>query len=33
VWGQDISPGVTAVRNAYTRIIDLQQQGYADIRF
>jgi intracellular sulfur oxidation DsrE/DsrF family protein len=31
--GQDILPGVTVVRDAYTRIIDLQQQGYAYIRF
>lgn len=29
----DLMPGVTLVHNAYTRIIDLQQQGYAYIRF
>ncbi len=31
--GQDLLPGVTVVRDAYTRLIDLQQQGYAYIRF
>ena len=29
----DLLPGVTVVRDAYTRLIDLQQQGYAYIRF
>lgn len=29
----DLMPGVTIVHDAYTRIIDLQQQGYAYIRF
>jgi len=29
----DVLPGVTIVRDAYTRIIDLQQQGYSYIRF
>jgi len=33
-WGaDDLIPGVTIVRDAYTRIIDLQQQGYSYIRF
>lgn len=31
--GQDLLPGVTVVHDAYTRLIDLQQQGYAYIRF
>lgn len=30
---EDLLPGVTIVRDAYTRIIDLQQQGYSYIRF
>lgn len=30
---QDLLPGVTIVRDGYTRMIDLQQQGYAYIRF
>lgn len=29
----DLLPGITVVRDAYTRIIDLQQQGYSYIRF
>jgi intracellular sulfur oxidation DsrE/DsrF family protein len=29
----DILPGVTLVHDAYTRLIDLQQRGYAYIRF
>lgn len=29
----DILPGVTIVHDAYTRLIDLQQRGYAYIRF
>lgn len=29
----DLMPGVKVVRDAYTRLIDLQQQGYAYIRF
>ncbi|MHB9117296.1 MAG: DsrE family protein [Burkholderiales bacterium] len=29
----DILPGVTMVHDAYTRLIDLQQRGYAYIRF
>ena len=29
----DLMPGVKVVHDAYTRIIDLQQQGYAYIRF
>ena len=29
----DILPNVTIVRDAYTRLIDLQQQGYAYLRF
>lgn len=29
----DLLPGVTIVRDAYTRLIDLQQRGYAYIRF
>lgn len=29
----DLLPGVTLVHDAYTRLIDLQQQGYAYIRF
>lgn len=29
----DVLPGITIVRDAYTRIIDLQQQGYSYIRF
>jgi intracellular sulfur oxidation DsrE/DsrF family protein len=29
----DLMPGVTVVHDAYTRLIDLQQQGYAYIRF
>ncbi len=29
----DLLPGVTVVRDAYTRLIDLQQRGYAYIRF
>jgi uncharacterized protein len=29
----DLLPGVTVVRDGYTRLIDLQQQGYAYIRF
>ena len=33
-WGADeILPGVTIVHDAYTRLIDLQQRGYAYIRF
>jgi intracellular sulfur oxidation DsrE/DsrF family protein len=31
--GADLLPGVTVVRDAYTRLIDLQQRGYAYIRF
>lgn len=30
---QDLLPGVIIVRDGYTRMIDLQQQGYAYIRF
>ncbi|MBI2310975.1 MAG: DsrE family protein [Betaproteobacteria bacterium] len=30
---EDLLPGVTIVRDAYTRLIDLQQRGYAYIRF
>jgi intracellular sulfur oxidation DsrE/DsrF family protein len=30
---EDLLPGVTLVRDAYTRMIDLQQRGYAYIRF
>lgn len=30
---EDLLPGVTVVHDAYTRLIDLQQQGYAYIRF
>lgn len=30
---QDLLPGVTIVHDAYTRLIDLQQSGYAYIRF
>ena len=30
---QDLLPGVIVVKDAYTRIIDLQQRGYAYIRF
>lgn len=29
----DLLPGVTMVHDAYTRLIDLQQRGYAYIRF
>ena len=29
----DLMPGVTLVHDAYTRLIDLQKQGYAYIRF
>ena len=29
----DLLPGVTVAHNAYTRLIDLQQQAYAYIRF
>lgn len=29
----DLLPGITVVHDAYTRLIDLQQQGYAYIRF
>lgn len=29
----DVLPGVTIVHDAYTRLIDLQQRGYAYIRF
>ncbi len=29
----DLLPGVTLVHDAYTRLIDLQQRGYAYIRF
>lgn len=29
----DLLPGVSVVRDAYTRLIDLQQRGYAYIRF
>jgi len=29
----DVLPGITIVRDAYTRMIDLQQQGYSYIRF
>lgn len=31
--GADLLPGVTVVRDAYTRLIDLQQRGYAYLRF
>lgn len=31
--GDDLLPGVIRVYDAYTRLIDLQQQGYAYIRF
>jgi intracellular sulfur oxidation DsrE/DsrF family protein len=31
--GKDLLPGVTVVHDAYTRFIDLQQRGYAYIRF
>ncbi|TCV88982.1 DsrE family protein [Sulfurirhabdus autotrophica] len=30
---EDLLPGVTIVHDAYTRLIDLQQKGYAYIRF
>jgi len=30
---EDLLPGVTIVHDAYTRLIDLQQSGYAYIRF
>ena len=30
---EDILPGVLIVHDAYTRMIDLQQRGYAYIRF
>jgi len=30
---KDLLPGVTIVHDAYTRLIDLQQRGYAYIRF
>lgn len=30
---EDLLPGVTIVHDAYTRLIDLQQQGYGYIRF
>ena len=30
---QDLLPGVTPVHDGYTRLIDLQQRGYAYIRF
>ena len=31
--GKDLLPGVTIVHDAYTRLIDLQQQKYAYIKF
>ena len=31
--GDDMLPGITVVHDAYTRMIDLQQRGYAYIRF
>ena len=31
--GEDLLPGVVMVHDAYTRLIDLQQQGYGYIRF
>lgn len=30
---EDLLPGVVIVHDAYTRLIDLQQRGYAYIRF